>query len=76
MDSFTMWFRAFPTVTLVVGAVLALILLKKLFGKSGPNDGQNWVVILLFLGVVGAAVVAVWGFRNVRPPDHSGSTWK
>ncbi|KAF0245917.1 MAG: hypothetical protein FD180_1179 [Planctomycetota bacterium] len=76
MDSFTMWFRAFPTVTLIVGVVLGLILFKKLFGKSGPKEGQNWVVILLLVGVVGAIVAAVWGFRNVRPPDNSGMTWK
>ena len=76
MDSFTMWFRAFPTVTLVVCIVVGFFLLKKIFGKSGPNDGQNWVVILLFVAVVGAAIAAVWGFRNVRPPDNSGMTWK
>lgn len=75
MDSFTMWAKAFPIATIVV-CIVVLILIKKVFGKSGPNDSQNWVVILLFAAIVGAAGLAVWGFRHVKPPDNSGMTWK
>ncbi len=75
MDSFTMWARAFPIATIVI-CIVVLILIKKVFGKSGPNDSQNWMVILLFALIVGAAAVAVWGFKRVKPPDNSGMTWK
>ncbi|MCC6740018.1 MAG: hypothetical protein IT452_13300 [Planctomycetia bacterium] len=75
MDSFTMWARAFPIATIVV-CVIALILIKKVFGKSGPSEGQNWIVIVLFAAIVGAVALAAWGFRNVKPPDNSGMTWK
>ncbi|NUN49143.1 MAG: hypothetical protein HUU15_09985 [Candidatus Brocadiae bacterium] len=75
MDSVMLWGRTFPIVGIVV-CIILIVVLKKVFGKSGPDSGLNTGIFILFIIIVACVGVAVWGFRNVKAPDHSGSTWK
>jgi phosphatidylserine synthase len=74
MGQASFWFRTFPVAAIVVCIVL-LVLLKKVFGRSGPGSNQNTYMWILIAALAAACAVAAWGFKNVKPPKMEG-TWK
>jgi hypothetical protein len=71
MDKIMLWGRAFPIVAILV-CIVAIVLIKKVFAREGASSGMNTAVFILFALIVGCVGLAVWGFKNVHPPDISG----